>query len=169
MFGDPHEDSGDVSEKPDIGINDVQQTSQTGIPEDAQMAMQNSTSASKDEELPAVNDGVTSNQHGGPDHQGGDAVTHATEQSLHKPVSPDTTVLQLIEKADYSAGKLVNLLAKYFPCFRDEARFEDRRVRFLKRAQIFVADLWAALRGTGYGAFDDIERLTMFAGKCDMG
>lgn len=58
----------------------------------------------------------------------------------------------------------MNLLANDFPCFRDEARFENRkRVRFLKRAQILVADLWAAFDGEGFGQFDDIDSITMFA------
>ncbi|KAK6428359.1 hypothetical protein LTR95_015496, partial [Oleoguttula sp. CCFEE 5521] len=80
-----------------------------------------------------------------------------------RPRRPNRSVIRLIEQADHSAGKLVNMLAEYFPCFRDETRFEGRRVRFLKRAQIFVADLWAAFGGRGYGQFDDIEQLTMFA------
>lgn len=78
---------------------------------------------------------------------------------------PDMSVIRLVEKADHSAGKLVNLLVKYFPSFRDEAHFNGRKVRFFKRAQIFVADLWAACNGTGYGEFGDIGHLTMFAGK----
>jgi hypothetical protein len=42
--------------------------------------------------------------------------------------------------------------------------FENRKnVRFLKRAQICVADLWAAFNGEGFGQFDDIEKITMFA------
>ena len=36
-------------------------------------------------------------------------------------------------------------------------------VFFLKRAQIFVASVWSAFNGTGYGAFDDIHTLSMFA------
>ena len=78
---------------------------------------------------------------------------------------PDHTVLRLIEEAGQSAGKLVNLLAKHFNCFRDETRFDGRTVRIMKRAQIFVADLWAALNDTEHGHFDDIDHLTMFAGK----
>lgn len=35
----------------------------------------------------------------------------------------------------------------------------------MKRAQIFVADLWAAFEGEGYGEFHDIDQITMFAGK----
>lgn len=96
-------------------------------------------------------------------------VTKAlAEQSDVKPseaqTRPDVSVVRLIDEADHSAGKLVNLLAKHFPCFRDEGRFDGRKVRFLKRAQIFVADLWAALNGTGYGEFYDINHITMFAG-----
>lgn len=36
-------------------------------------------------------------------------------------------------------------------------------MRFLKRAQILVADVWAAFGGASYGAFYDIDKLTMFA------
>ncbi|KAK5006128.1 hypothetical protein LTR28_006869 [Elasticomyces elasticus] len=76
----------------------------------------------------------------------------------------DSSILSLIESANKTAGSLVNLLARDFPCFRDEHRFEGKKVRFLKRAQIFVADLWAAFNGEGYGEFMDIHELTMFAG-----
>lgn len=103
-----------------------------------------------------------------------DQSTHVNHKSNERPPAlkhteardpPDMTVIRLIEEADHSAGKLVNLLAKHFPCFRDEGRFEGRKVRFLKRAQIFVADLWAAFNGKSYGEFYDIGHLTMFAGK----
>ncbi|TKX19812.1 hypothetical protein C1H76_8010 [Elsinoe australis] len=73
------------------------------------------------------------------------------------------SVAKLIERADGSAGKLVNLLAHHFECFRDQATFDRKKVCFLKRAQIFVADVWAAFDGQSYGSFDDIDRLTMFA------
>ena len=52
-----------------------------------------------------------------------------------------------------------------FPCFRDETRFEGKTVHFYKRAQILVADLWACFDGKGYGRFDDIDKITMFAGS----
>jgi hypothetical protein len=43
--------------------------------------------------------------------------------------------------------------------------FEGRRkpIRFLKRAQILVADLWACFEGESYGEFRDIDKITMFA------
>lgn len=95
-----------------------------------------------------------------------DQKAPATPLQASRPSRPDMTVVHLIEEADHSAGKLVNLLAKHFPCFRDEGRFDGRKVRFLKRAQIFVADLWAAFNGKGFGHFHDIHHLTMFAGEC---
>lgn len=77
----------------------------------------------------------------------------------------DKSVLRLIQSASNSTGKLVNLLTQHFPPFRDEARFEGERVRFQCRAQRFVTDLWAAFDGRGYGAFEDMGRLTACAGK----
>ncbi|KAI9657800.1 MAG: hypothetical protein M1829_006866 [Trizodia sp. TS-e1964] len=69
-----------------------------------------------------------------------------------------------LEEAKGSAAALVNLLADSFPCFRDEVRFEGKEVRFYKRAQILVADIWACYGGQGYGAFEDIDKITIFAG-----
>ena len=99
-----------------------------------------------------------------------DAATAGAEETdvdkaFVEAIEPDFSVARLIEAADGSAGKLVNLVAKHFPSFRDEARFDGRKVRFMKRAQIFVADLWAAMNGKGLGDFDDIGQLTMFAGE----
>lgn len=75
----------------------------------------------------------------------------------------DGSVITLIEDAKNSAARLVNLLAAKFPCFADEGTFERKKVRFLKRAQIFVADIWAAFEGEGYGEFNDIDKITIFA------
>lgn len=73
--------------------------------------------------------------------------------------------INVVRAAGGSAAKLVNILARDFSCFRDEFSFEGRRkpVRFLKRAQILVAELWACFDGQGHGAFRDIDKLTMFA------
>jgi len=80
----------------------------------------------------------------------------------------DGSFINCIDDAHGSAAALVNLLAKEFPCFRDESTFEGRRVRFYKRAQILVADLWACFNGQSYGNFNDIEKITMFAGMSDI-
>ena len=74
-----------------------------------------------------------------------------------------------MESAKKSAAGLANTLALHFPSFRDECRSpwpgrsSRKPLRFLKRAQIFAADLWACFAGEGYGEFRDIGRLTMFA------
>lgn len=70
---------------------------------------------------------------------------------------------KLVEEADHSAGMLVNLLAHHFISFNDCTKFERRNVRIMKRPQILVADIWAAFNGEGYGQFDDIDNITMFA------
>ncbi|KAL4921441.1 hypothetical protein BDW62DRAFT_174692 [Aspergillus aurantiobrunneus] len=75
----------------------------------------------------------------------------------------DGSFINCIYDANHSAAALVNLLAENFSCFRDEAVFQGRRVRLYKRAQILVADLWACFDGEGYGEFQDIEKITMFA------
>lgn len=58
----------------------------------------------------------------------------------------------------------MNLLADNFPCLDDRHRFDGSTVRFYKRAQILVADLWACFEGESYGYFHDIDQITMFAG-----
>lgn len=41
--------------------------------------------------------------------------------------------------------------------------YKGHQVFLYKRAQIFVADLWGAFKGQGYGEFYDIGSITMFA------
>lgn len=57
------------------------------------------------------------------------------------------------------------MLTENFACFRDETRFNGKRVRLYKRAQILVADLWACFDGEDFGEFNDIDKITMFAGE----
>lgn len=77
----------------------------------------------------------------------------------------DCSFANCIRDADKSAARLVNILADKFPCLRDECRWEDTKIRFLKRAQIMVADLWACFDGKGPGEFHDIDTaITAFAG-----
>lgn len=69
----------------------------------------------------------------------------------------------LVEAAGGSIHRLLDLLLAYFPNFRDVAHYSGRQVFFLKRAQIFCADLYAAFGGRAWGRFDDIAELTAFA------
>ncbi|KAI4159754.1 MAG: hypothetical protein L6R39_000311 [Caloplaca ligustica] len=82
-------------------------------------------------------------------------------RTLHSDFSG--SVINLIHKANHSAACLVNLLTTHFPCFNDTATFHSRPIHFHKRAQIFVADLYACFSGQSYGLFHDISTLTMFA------
>ncbi|KAL0634378.1 hypothetical protein Q9L58_006699 [Maublancomyces gigas] len=75
----------------------------------------------------------------------------------------DGTFVNCIHKANGSAAALVVLVADEFPCFRDEHKYEGRRVNIYKRAQILVADIWAAFTPHPFGLFPDIDTLTMFA------
>jgi hypothetical protein len=72
-------------------------------------------------------------------------------------------VTRLIAAAGGRAAGLTRLLASEFPSFDDVATYAGQPVRFYKRAQICVADLYGALGGRGLGAFADLDQLTAFA------
>ncbi len=69
---------------------------------------------------------------------------------------------RLVEAADGSAARLVEILDAQ-PFFHDVASYDGRDVPFYKRAQILASDLALALPGEGWGQFDDLDRLTIFA------
>ncbi|GCE16947.1 queuosine 5'-phosphate N-glycosylase/hydrolase [Dictyobacter kobayashii] len=68
-----------------------------------------------------------------------------------------------IEEADRNAIKLVLLLERDFPSFRDITSYRGQQVRFLKRAQITVADISGSFHGQDWGKFADQDQLTIFA------
>ncbi|TYI05662.1 hypothetical protein ES332_A10G105000v1 [Gossypium tomentosum] len=70
---------------------------------------------------------------------------------------------KLVESCGKSAVKLVALVTRHFPGFRDHSMYKGHQVFLYKRAQIFAADLWGAFKGQGYGEFNDIGSITMFA------
>jgi hypothetical protein len=71
-------------------------------------------------------------------------------------------VAAMVESAGGSAARLVGTLLD-MPLYRDVSEYHGRRIPFLKRAQLTCADLWLAFGGAGWGRFDDIESLTIFA------
>jgi hypothetical protein len=75
----------------------------------------------------------------------------------------DGQALKLVEAAGRSVLTLVRLLAEMLPSFRDVAEHMGHSVFFYKRAQLFVADLYGAFDGKGWGSFKDIDVLTAFA------
>jgi hypothetical protein len=68
-----------------------------------------------------------------------------------------------VADARHDAPRLAQMIAENFASFNDIAVYENREVRFFKRAQILVCDLWGAFGGKQWGAFDNIETLTAFA------
>jgi len=70
---------------------------------------------------------------------------------------------RLVEAAENSALKLVELLVQSLPSFRDVAEYYGTKIYFYKRAQIFSADLYASFAGKNWGLFKDMDNLTAFA------
>lgn len=68
----------------------------------------------------------------------------------------------LVDAAEHSAERLVKLLLP-MPYFQDVSDYQGLRVPFYKRAQIAASDLALAFGGQGYGRFDDLAALTIFA------
>jgi hypothetical protein len=68
----------------------------------------------------------------------------------------------LVESAEQKAEKLVAIL-RIMPFFDDVAIWHGRKVPFMKRAQLTAADLGLAFDRQGWGRFDDLDQLTIFA------
>jgi hypothetical protein len=64
--------------------------------------------------------------------------------------------------AQHSAAHLVGILSQ-MPLYRDVSEYSGFEVPFYKRAQLTAADLAAVFKGEGYGAFADLDQLTIFA------
>lgn len=82
--------------------------------------------------------------------------------------------LAMIADAGGSAVRLIEQVLAAFPSFRDAVTLppghrwnphpgRPATIRFLKRAQILVADLAGAASGASWGRFDDLAVLTAFA------
>jgi hypothetical protein len=76
--------------------------------------------------------------------------------------SYDGEFTRCIEAANHRASHLVLALARQ-PFFRDVSRYGDLDVPFYKRSQLLASDLAQALGHRGWGRFDDLHKLTLFA------
>jgi hypothetical protein len=75
----------------------------------------------------------------------------------------DGSFVNAIEAAKGSAATLVHEVYSALTSFHDISLVNGHEARFLKRAQILVADLVGAFGGRGPGAFHDLPILTAFA------
>ena len=70
---------------------------------------------------------------------------------------------RLVDCAQHDAPRLVQMIVENFSSFNDVAVYDNREVRFFKRAQIVVTDLWGSFGGKDWGEFENIDALTAFA------
>ncbi len=75
----------------------------------------------------------------------------------------DGTVVNLLQQIGQSAVDLVREVVANFPSFNDIAVYDSKTIFLYKRAQLLAADLHGAFEGEGYGAFTDLDQLTIFA------
>ena len=68
-----------------------------------------------------------------------------------------------VHSADQKCSVLVSKIQKELPFFDDTVLYRQKRIYFLKRAQILVSDIWGAFYGKGIGRFEDLFYLTAFA------
>lgn len=71
--------------------------------------------------------------------------------------------LNFIASAKKDAVRLAWKIFWELPSFNDFACYRGRKVYFLKRAQILVADIFGALKGRGIANFHRLEKFTAFA------
>ncbi len=71
--------------------------------------------------------------------------------------------INALEKAQYDAVKLVNLIQTDFSSFQDVAQYDDKVVYFLKRAQIAANDLSYLSKRKNSKSLSNLDQLTAFA------
>lgn len=71
--------------------------------------------------------------------------------------------VRVVEKADFSAPRLVASILAHFPSFKDEVYIDAHSVPFAKRAQLLAADCHRILKGGGGGGLSGFEKLTACA------
>lgn len=75
----------------------------------------------------------------------------------------DGSFARAVESRGGSAVGLVRLLVDRFVSFGDVADLRGREIRFYKRAQLLVTDLYGAFQGDRWGHFTDLDQLTACA------
>jgi len=71
--------------------------------------------------------------------------------------------VNVINSAEGNALKLLKIIIKKFPSFKDEYSYKNKKIYFLKRAQLLVSDIYHVFKGEGYGNLIKIDNLTACA------
>lgn len=71
--------------------------------------------------------------------------------------------IKFVLLAKNSAKKLLQKIYTELPYFDDFSFYKGKKIYFLKRAQILIADIFGAFDGKGLGYFKDMDYLTCFA------
>eukprot|EP00298_Acanthocystis_sp_HF-20_P007548 c17121_g1_i1.p1 GENE.c17121_g1_i1~~c17121_g1_i1.p1 ORF type:complete len:342 (+),score=133.96 c17121_g1_i1:28-1053(+) len=71
--------------------------------------------------------------------------------------------INAIKQSNNSSKKLIEIVLKHFPSYRDECFFLNKKIKIHKRVQILIADIWSCFSGKDFGLFNDINLITMFA------
>ncbi len=90
-------------------------------------------------------------------------LTHARQVGERLLQAWEGDFVNLLAAAQGSAVALTQLIIENFPCFDDTSLYYGREVKFYKRAQILVMDLYGALPGDELVDFHDCHNLTAFA------
>lgn len=61
------------------------------------------------------------------------------------------SILSIVETANKSAVKLLDILTSNFSNFQDHSIYKGHQIHFYKRAQILIADIYAKFEGKGAG------------------
>lgn len=70
---------------------------------------------------------------------------------------------ELVQHAHGDVVEFIDQILKWFPLYRDEARYHGRRIGIYKRAQILCQDLSLELSLVDIRPFTNLEKLTAFA------
>lgn len=65
--------------------------------------------------------------------------------------------VKIVESAEQSAVRLLNILTENFPNFQDHMIYKGRQIHFYKRAQILIGDIYGKYQKSGLGTFKDIS------------
>lgn len=75
----------------------------------------------------------------------------------------DGSFVNCITECGKKAQKLLQIVLREFPAYRDVVTYNEKKISFYKRVQILIADIWGACEGKGFGEFTDIDTISMFA------